>query len=66
MERCAASFVGYGHSLCRQHAACREVRGELRLWNPASCDVCLGMVSIIEDVGASQVEKDVQLAHLKS
>ena len=64
--KCAATFVGYGHSLCRQHAACREIRGDLRLWNPARCDVCLEMVLVLEDGGASQSDKDRQFHRLKN
>ena len=66
MERCAASFVGYGHSLCRQHAACREVRGDLRLWNPELCDVCSNLLTVIQDDSAPQAQRDSALSDLKA
>ena len=58
--------MGLGHSVCRQHADCKEVKpdGEV-IWNPDSCDVCLALADIAFEKPATKKEKQRALKSLK-
>ena len=62
-----STFVGYGHTSCRQHAACKEVKPDgCVVWNPDLCPVCDAIKDEIYDqpLPAPPVRK-IMMSHFR-